>query len=385
MTDESTLSCNLCSRSLNSKFYTPLGTLRDARVYECQFCHLVQTKSRKLSLPKVKSLSSDANWGNIRHAKGLRLDSQKINLRKILGRLIEGSSVLDIGSSRGQFLNWAQSEFPHLVFLGVEPDESLISSTAVNAGIPVICSYYGDADEIQNERYDFIFCNHTLEHVDDALDMLRRMKNHLNPGGRVWIDVPNIEGTVDPFLYEEFFIDKHMFHFSPETLTRMLAKVGFVVEESFGDSMNIVFLVASHDEIKSAHSEATDYDKIKSKFKAEEYSQNLLKNRMRIPKLVEKIRSIPELKIYGGGRILDGLVKHGDLDVSKITIADKYLWEQFSDLGITILDPEMVDWSEEGTTLILARSSAGEIRNWLYERGSRSTLTLEDLWNSIDL
>jgi 2-polyprenyl-3-methyl-5-hydroxy-6-metoxy-1,4-benzoquinol methylase len=311
-----------------------------------------------LSLPKVKSLSSDANWGNIRHAKGLRLDSQKLNLRKILGRLIEGSSVLDIGSSRGQFLNWAQSEFPHLVFLGVEPDESLISSTAVNAGIPVICSYYGDADEIQNERYDFIFCNHTLEHVDDALDMLRRMKNHLNPGGRVWIDFPNIEGTVDPFLYEEFFIDKHMFHFSPETLTRMLAKVGFVVEESFGDSMNIVFLVASHDEIKSAHSEATDYDKIKNKFKAEEYSQNLLKNRMRIPKLVEKIRSIPELKIYGGGRILDGLVKHGDLDVSKITIADKYLWEQFSDLGITILDPEMVDWSEEGTTLILARSSA---------------------------
>jgi SAM-dependent methyltransferase len=373
--------CNLCSGQLNSRYYVPLGTLRDAKVYKCGICNLVQTKSKKTSLRRIRSLSSDANWGNIRHAKGLRLDAQKSNLLKVLQKLGAGSTILDVGSSRGQFLGWAQTEFPDLVFMGVEPDGSLVESSLPSSTSRVICCYFEDAKEIENKTFDFIFCNHTLEHVDDALGMLNKMKKHLKPGGRIWIDVPNIYGIADPFLYEEFFIDKHMFHFSPETLVEMLKKCELKVEESFGDMMNIVFLTGSANESNSDFDLKTDSRSMEPEIEA--YSLNMLNNRRRIPLLVEKIQKISGLKIYGAGRILDGLIKYGKLEVSGITVADKYLWEKFADLEIRIQNPELVDWTEEGTTLILARSSAEDIRRWLHNKGAKRTLTLEEVWNLI--
>ena len=45
------------------------------------------------------------------------------------------------------------------------------------------------------------------------------------------IDAPNIAFLGSDDVVEEWFIDKHLFHFSPRTLARMLEATGFEIVE----------------------------------------------------------------------------------------------------------------------------------------------------------
>src|SRR5262249_20717718 len=70
------------------------------------------------------------------------------------------------------------------------------------------------------------------EHVDAPLDLLDKVKKVLAPGGRVFVSVPNIASLQARIFRSRWFhLDptRHMFHYTPETLTRLLEKAGFHV------------------------------------------------------------------------------------------------------------------------------------------------------------
>jgi NADH/NAD ratio-sensing transcriptional regulator Rex len=110
------------------------------------------------------------------------------------------------------------------------------------------------------------------------------------------------------------------------------------------------------------------------------YEQTLNKNREKLKKIASKISSIENVAIYGSGRILDALIKYGELQVNKFLVADKFLWEHAGNLGIEISNPESVDWSSFENVVVLARSSENEIVEWLTSKGAKSTINLEELW-----
>ena len=108
-------------------FYTPIKSQRCAEVFICKSCSLVQTKYKQYeseNLKVKKTISTDANWGNVRHGKGIRFTDAKSYLEPIL---IESKpkNILDIGSNRGDFVKYVlQKDYVESV-TAIEPDKSL--------------------------------------------------------------------------------------------------------------------------------------------------------------------------------------------------------------------------------------------------------------------
>ncbi len=59
--------------------------------------------------------------------------------------------------------------------------------------------------------------------------MLAEHWRTLKPGGLLIVDAPNIALICSDDILEEWFIDKHLFHFSAGTLARLLHANGFEV------------------------------------------------------------------------------------------------------------------------------------------------------------
>lgn len=373
LTENNFQMCVLCRQMVDAYVHVAQGSRRNSKVYLCKFCGLCQTFQEKDLEKGKRTLSSNADWGNVRHAKGLRLDAQKSNLKSTMTNLPKYSSVLDIGSSRGQFIDWGKKEFPNFNFVGVEPDVT-IAKRFGEQNTQVILSKIEEVKFKDRELFDFIFCNHTLEHVDSFPELIEIMGELLKPEGKIWIDVPNLLAIRDPYVIEEFFIDKHNFHFEIATLTNALLKNSMEVQSDFSDNFNIVFVISKNQMNKKIELEpsitAADF---------KNYQKNLLDNRALLPYIAKKIESMPKVAIYGAGRILDALIRFGKLDLQRIVVVDRYLAENGMGLGISISDPSIIEWREFEDVIVLARSSTSEICNWLESRGAKKITTFESL------
>ena len=66
----------------------------------------------------------------------------------------------------------------------------------------------------------------------------------LKPGGLLVLDAPNIALLGGDDIVEEWFIDKHLYHFSARTLSRMIEAAGFDIIEAPDpdDRVNLLFV-----------------------------------------------------------------------------------------------------------------------------------------------
>src|SRR3954447_7958383 len=97
----SDLLCELCRHSDLIQAYEPHGSTRGLKVYLCKHCGLVQSLPRIDRAPRgPMTVSSGADWGNIRYGKGFRTQAALVALRKHVDLSTE-LSVLDVGSNRG--------------------------------------------------------------------------------------------------------------------------------------------------------------------------------------------------------------------------------------------------------------------------------------------
>jgi 2-polyprenyl-3-methyl-5-hydroxy-6-metoxy-1,4-benzoquinol methylase len=82
--------------------------------------------------------------------------------------------------------------------------------------------------------YDLITLVHSLEHVLDPLETLRRLRPLLRPGGFLFIEVPHA-GSVEMwrkrFRLQILDLPAHLYHFTPKTLSRLVREAGFRVQQ----------------------------------------------------------------------------------------------------------------------------------------------------------
>jgi SAM-dependent methyltransferase len=153
-------------------------------------------------------------------------------------------TVLDVGSSDGHFLKVAKDEGFQVT--GLEPASHLAEKARLH-GYNVIDGFFPQAQGLQNEMYDIIIFNDSLEHIPNLQESLHGIKEHLGKAGIAIINLPSSDGIIfktafllnkfgirTPFnrLWQKGFASPHLHYFNVRNLKRFFENNGFVMRYS---------------------------------------------------------------------------------------------------------------------------------------------------------
>lgn len=163
--------------------------------------------------------------------------------RSLSPYLREGARILDAGAGGGEVVYVLRQ----LGFdaSGLEPDERYARHAREVLGVPVATGFVQDA-EFPAGHFDVVTMYHALEHVEDPLAILTRLRGWTAEGGVLLIEVPNVEATcMSPSRRFHF---AHFYNFNRQTLEGLGRRAGFEPIEtktsSDGGNLTTVFRAA---------------------------------------------------------------------------------------------------------------------------------------------
>jgi 2-polyprenyl-3-methyl-5-hydroxy-6-metoxy-1,4-benzoquinol methylase len=361
--------CDLCQgEKLERAYQAPTGT-RGLSVYVCCSCGLVQSLPRIDHVAERKvAVSGGADWGNIRYGKGFRTEvamsvlQEFVDLKKI-------HSCLDVGSNRGSFVKRIKTLAPQASILAIEPDANIVGDYSEIDGIDVLVNRI-ERITLPENTFDVVYCGHTLEHLCSPRETLLKIENAMSAGGVLFLEVPNVEFIGRDDVVEEWFIDKHLFHFLPEHLAHYLAVSGFHVEKIVPDESleNLTFVarktgkrVPLHDR-KEASLAVKSFDLIRC------YQETMNRSETRLRKAGDMLNELmrkQRVVVWGAGRLFDLLVRVGGLNIQDVKgVIDKHL-VRFSPSvhGCPLKVPGDLLALNPDVVLIMSRSYFSEIQD----------------------
>lgn len=143
------------------------------------------------------------------------------------------TSMLEIGCGDGSFMRHASSLISRVV--GIEPSRRF-AAEAIRAGMNVIQGYVNSSSPLTEEKFDSFVSRQVFEHLPAPLDVLKGVRNMLNPGAVGLIEVPNGIRALRMKRFFEFFPD-HVNYYSVNSLVALASDAGFNVigcQEIFG-------------------------------------------------------------------------------------------------------------------------------------------------------
>jgi 2-polyprenyl-3-methyl-5-hydroxy-6-metoxy-1,4-benzoquinol methylase len=137
--------------------------------------------------------------------------------------------LLDFGCGNGAFLEQMAQQGWQVTGIDVIVPEELARRAA--GRFPVLAGSLPHAD-LAPRTFDVITMWQSLEHVHDPLAVLHEARRLLVPGGQLLISVPNLASASFGWFGANWFgldLPRHLTHFTPTTLHRMLQRAGFHV------------------------------------------------------------------------------------------------------------------------------------------------------------
>ena len=236
---------NVCP-ACGNKNIQPVFSARDHTVshesfeiWECKECTLRFTQN----IPEIDAIGkyyqsdnyishSDTAKGfinNLYHKVRKRTLGQKKNLvSNITGK--NSGKILDVGCGTGAFLQTMKISGWDIT--GLEPDENARNKAIELYNIHPLPAnaFYG----LPDHSFDAITLWHVLEHVHDLHGYMKKFKNLLAPGGKLFIAVPNYT-SYDAGFYKEFWaaydVPRHLYHFSPKAMKSLWVAHGLRVQQ----------------------------------------------------------------------------------------------------------------------------------------------------------
>lgn len=163
--------------------------------------------------------------------------------------LKQSSTLLEVGSNDGSFLNYLSTEGMRNM-IGVEPSSAL-SKICLSRGHKTFTNFFGknfvESNKQEIGNCDFVICRHTLEHVPDPLEIVQSAHAILKTGGKIFVEVPDAE-----FMFENAFghevWDEHLNYFTQNNLCQLLQdnffEIEFIDSWDFRGTKNIVVLAS---------------------------------------------------------------------------------------------------------------------------------------------
>jgi SAM-dependent methyltransferase len=135
--------------------------------------------------------------------------------------------LLDVGCGTGTLISILKDRGFRVLGLDFSPEASKVA--ALEHGVKVIVGSLEDA-KFPDRSFDMITLFHVMEHLTEPLEMLQEVNRILMPGGRVVIQVPNIDSwqrkIFGPYWYG-LDIPRHVIDYSPSSMIKLLQKTGF--------------------------------------------------------------------------------------------------------------------------------------------------------------
>ena len=144
--------------------------------------------------------------------------------------------VLEVGCGAGELLSLIKPNVEQCV--GVELNTQFVDYIKNKLSIE---AYAEDINKLRlKEKYDLVISISTIDHLPNPLKTLVSMKNLLSPGGKIYIEVPNVDEALNNFLpesnrrkYNEFFWHRaHLFYFTKDTISALFNRAGLSIKVS---------------------------------------------------------------------------------------------------------------------------------------------------------
>lgn len=370
--------CDLCGEVKLRAAYRPSGTKKDLSVYVCNTCGLVQSLPRNTEPPTggkkpLKSSGAD-RWYTccekaIRTKKAIEYLKETMDLAQI-------ERCLDIGSGSGSFIKAFRELNPSCVITAIEPDPEVAADYEALENVEFLTWKFEECG-LPEETFDLIYCCHTLEHAANPTWFLKKAYGLLAPGGVIYIDVPDINLLDRSDFIEEFFIDQHLYHFSPVTLRKFIESTGFeiksIAEKSTSGGENIAVIARRPETGAAACSGLVDPEEFKTNLSLissyEKTREHTLDELTKVGEFINSLKS-KKVLVWGAGRLFDCLMEHGDIEEGAISgVIDRYLVDFLTKVhGHKLLRPEELSKGDADVVVIMSRECTEEIRAEVAER-----------------
>jgi SAM-dependent methyltransferase len=142
--------------------------------------------------------------------------------RELASHLRQGGRLLDVGAGGGEVVY----VFRRLGFeaSGLEPDEHYARHARETLGVPVETGFVQDVT-FPAGSFDAITMYHALEHVENPLAVLARLRSWISDSGVLLVEVPNVEARCIAPAHRFHFA--HFYNFNRSTLEGIGCKAGF--------------------------------------------------------------------------------------------------------------------------------------------------------------
>ena len=141
-----------------------------------------------------------------------------------------GGKILDIGCGSGQLLERLKESGWQCYGVELSP---LASQKTRGLGLNI---FTGDllSALYPADFFDVVVLNHTFEHLPHPNAILKEIHRILKTEGLLQIYLPNIQSLAAKIFQSYWFnldLPRHLYHYAPATLKRMLQKHGFEVQK----------------------------------------------------------------------------------------------------------------------------------------------------------
>ncbi|HYH64716.1 MAG TPA: class I SAM-dependent methyltransferase [Urbifossiella sp.] len=230
------VACPLCGHGGDRDFLrVPGADDREYRLGECPGCGLVFTNPR----PDAASIARfyPADYAPYqpprRRGRVFRRLRERLGLRgerALTDRLTPGGVLLDYGCGSGWFA--ARMRARGWDARGMDFSPHAAAAARRNFGLDVV---HGALPHpaVRPASVDLLTLRAVVEHVHDPRALLRAVFDAVRPGGRAYLVVPNLASWGYRAFGPAWFaldVPRHLLHFTPDTLRRLVEGCGFAVE-----------------------------------------------------------------------------------------------------------------------------------------------------------
>jgi len=134
--------------------------------------------------------------------------------------------LLDIGCGNTDFLPFANNLGWKV--MGLDVDKGAVN-TALSKGLDV---KLGGIETLKkDDMFDMITLSHVIEHVYNPVELIQECYKHLKPGGKFWLETPNIN-SIGLNAYKEYWRGleppRHLILYNVTSLSKLLSDAGFI-------------------------------------------------------------------------------------------------------------------------------------------------------------